>query len=206
MHGRRQDDREVVFHGVLVTTCHFDHRHVDSKPRLWIPVSVVGFDAFRAEAARTLGSAELGREGPDAVDTDLFTFALAWGRRSGRRAPSASVVAGRSIVADAEALAFIVAPAVPLFFPLAVPPIDDVAGVAVVVDGATRIHGFLLAFTCPISAARLPARGGPTDRTGQIAFFVVLDSYCCDHRLDPSEDQRGSVVLGHHGFDGVEEL
>ena len=55
------------------------------------------------------------------------------------------------------------------------------------------------------TVAQLPAGGGPTDRTGRIAFFVVLNSYCCDHRLDPSKDRRGSMVLGHHGFDGVEE-
>src|SRR6266540_6910712 len=133
LHGRRLDDREVVCHGVLVTTCRFDHRRVDPKPRLWIPISIVGFDAFRAEAARPLGSAELGREGPDAVDADLFTFALAQGRRSGWRASVASIVAGRSIVVDAEALALIVAPVVLLFFPLAAAPVDDVAGVAVVV-------------------------------------------------------------------------
>ena len=30
-------------------------------------------------------------------------------------------------------------------------------------------------------------------------------SWCWDHRLDPSEDRRGSVILSHHGFDGVEE-
>ena len=100
---------------------------------------------------------------------------------------------------DAEALTFIIAPAVPLFFPLAAPPIDDVVGVAVVVNGAVSICGLALTSLCPIPATRLPAGGGPTDRRGPVAFFVVLD------RLDPSEDRRGSVVLGHHGFDGVEE-
>ena len=80
MHGWRKDDGEVVCHSVPVTTCRFDRRRVDPKPRLWIPVSVVGFDAFWAEAVRPFGSAELGRKGPDAVNADLFTFTLAWGR------------------------------------------------------------------------------------------------------------------------------
>ena len=34
---------------------------------------------------------------------------------------------------------------------------------------------------------------------------MMLYGRCCDHHLDPSEDRRGSMVLGHHGFDGVEE-
>src|SRR6266540_3442767 len=157
LHGRRQDDQEVVCHAVLVTTCRFDRRRIDPKPRLWIPVSVVGFDAFQAEAARPLGSAELGREGLDAVDADLFTFTLVRGRRSGWRVSGASVVAGRSVIMDAEALTLVIALAVLLFFPLAVPPVDDVAGIAVVVDGAASIHGLALASTCPIPAARLRA-------------------------------------------------
>src|SRR5438105_3447531 len=156
LHGRRQDDREVVCHGVLVTTCRFDRRRVDPKPRLWIPISIVGLDAFRAEVARPLGSVELGREGPDTVDADLFTFALAQGRRLGWRASVASVVAGRSVVVDAKALPLVVAPAVFILFPLAAPLVDDVAGIVVVVNGATSIHGLALASQCPIPATRLP--------------------------------------------------
>src|SRR5207244_6006473 len=131
---------EVVCHGVLVTTCRFDRRRVDPKPRLWIHVSIVGLDAFWAEAVQPFGSAELGHKGPDAVDADLFAFALVWGRRSGWRASVASVVVRRSIVVDAETLALVVAPAVLLFFPLAALPVDDVAGVAVVVNGAASIR------------------------------------------------------------------
>src|SRR5438132_13520709 len=66
LYGRRQDDREVFCHGVLVTPRRFDHRRVDLKPCLWVPVSVVGLDAFWAEAGRPFGSAKLGREGLDA--------------------------------------------------------------------------------------------------------------------------------------------
>src|SRR5436190_6322082 len=102
LHSWRQDDGEVVCHGVLVTTCRFDRCHVDPKPRLWIPVSIVGLDAFWAEAVRPFGSAELGRKVPDAVDADMFAFALVWGRRSGWRASVASVVAGRSVLVDAK--------------------------------------------------------------------------------------------------------
>ena len=74
----------------------------------------------------------------------------------GWRAPIASVVARRSVVVDAEALAFIFAPTVTLFFPLAVPPIDDVASIAVIVNGAASIRDLALASLCPIPATRLP--------------------------------------------------
>src|SRR6266542_6959446 len=36
-------------------------------------------------------------------------------------------------------------------------------------------------------------------------FFVVLDSCCYDHHLDPGEDRRGGVILGHHGLNAVDE-
>ena len=147
---------EVICHGVLVSPHRFDRRRVDPKPRLWVPISVVGLDAFRAEAVRPLGSAELGREGPDAIDADPFAFALAWGRRSGWRALVASVVVGRSIIMDAEALALVIAPAVRLFFPLATPPVDDVVGIGVVVGGAASIRHVALASLCPLPATRLP--------------------------------------------------
>src|SRR5206468_1501744 len=101
-------------------------RRVNPKPCLWIPVPVVCLDALWAEAAWPFGSAELRRESLDAIDADQVALALAWGRRSGWRASVASVVAGWSVIA--EALAPVVAPAV-LFFPLAAPPVDDVAGV-----------------------------------------------------------------------------
>ena len=79
MYGRRQDDGEVIRHGVLVAPRRFDRRRVDLKPCLGVSISVVGFDAFWAEAGRPFGSAELGREGPDAIDADPIAFALAWG-------------------------------------------------------------------------------------------------------------------------------
>ena len=79
MYGRRQDNGRVIHHGVLVTPRRFDRHRVDPKPRLWVPISVVGLDAFWAEAVRPFGSAKLGREGPDVVDADPITFALAWG-------------------------------------------------------------------------------------------------------------------------------
>ena len=33
----------------------------------------------------------------------------------------------------------------------------------------------------------------------------MLDSCCCDHRLDPGEDGRGGVIIGHHGLKAIEE-
>ncbi len=78
LYGWRQDDGEVIRHGVLVTPRRFDGRRVDPKPCLGVPISVVGLDAFWAEAGRPFGSAKLGREGPDAVDADPIAFALAW--------------------------------------------------------------------------------------------------------------------------------
>ena len=106
MHGRRQNNWEVVSHCVLVITRRLDRRGIDPKPCFRIPVSIVRLDAFRAEAARQFSSAELGREGPDAINVDLLIFALAWGRRSRRGSSVAYVIAGRSIVLNAKALAF----------------------------------------------------------------------------------------------------
>src|SRR5438128_1446483 len=152
LYGWRQDDGEVIRHGVLVTPDRFGHRCVDPKPRLWVPVSIVGLDAFRAETVQPFGSAKLGRKGPDAIDADPFAFTLAWGRRSGWRASVASVVAGWSVVVDAEALAFVIAPAVLILFLLASAPVDDVASVVVVVYGAASICHVALASLYPLPA------------------------------------------------------
>src|SRR6266508_3747719 len=56
-----------------------------------------------------------------------------------------------------------------------------------------------------ISTAWLPARGAPTNRKGSVAFLVMLNSCCRNHCLDPSDNGRGSVVLGQHGLDRVTE-
>src|SRR5438128_2315765 len=61
-----------------------------------------------------------------------------------------------------------------LFFPLAVQPVNDVACVAVVVDGAASIHCLLSANLSPVPTTRLPAGGMPTGRRGSVAFFGVL--------------------------------
>ena len=45
---------------------------------------------------------------------------------------------------------------------------------------------------------------GP-DRKGSVAFLVVLNSCCRNHRPDPSDDGRGSVVLGQHGLNRITE-
>ena len=68
----------------------------------------------------------------------------------------ASVVAGQPIVVNIEALPLIVALAVLILLPLAAPPIDDIASVAVVVYGAEGIRHVALASLCPLPAARLP--------------------------------------------------
>src|SRR5438045_3780653 len=52
---------------------------------------------------------------------------------------------------------------------------------------------------------RLSTGGRPTDRKGSVAFLVLLNSCCHHHCLDPSDDGRGSVVLGQHGLDRVTE-
>src|SRR5436190_11333864 len=82
---------------------------------------------------------------------------------------------------------------------------DDVACMAVVVDGAASIHVSWSASLAPVPTTRLPIGGGPTDRKGSVAFLVVLNSCCRHHRLDPSDDERGSVVLGQHGLNRVTE-
>src|SRR6266511_3156215 len=43
LYGWRQDDGEVIHHGVLVTPRRFDGRRVDPKPCLGVSISVVGF-------------------------------------------------------------------------------------------------------------------------------------------------------------------
>src|SRR6266540_3417601 len=130
------------------------HR-VNPKPCLWIAVPVVCLDALWAEAAWPFGLAELRRESSDVVDADQVALALAWGRRLGWRTSVTSVVAGRAVVVDAEMLSLVVAPVILVFFPLTMPPIDDVAGVAVIVDGAASVHGLSSTSLCPIPATRL---------------------------------------------------
>ena len=68
----------------------------------------------------------------------------------------APVVARRLVVVDTEALPLIVALAVLILFPLAAVPVDDVAGVAVVVYGAASIRHVALASLYLLPATRLP--------------------------------------------------
>src|SRR5207237_11219 len=109
------------------------------------------------------------------------------------------------IVDDAEALAIIVAPAPLLLAPFASLSTDDIARVAVVVDGAASVHVSWSASLAPVPTTRLPTGGGPIDRKGSVAFLVVLNSCFCHHHLYPSDDGHGSVVLGQHGLDHVTE-
>ena len=115
------------------------------------------------------------------------------------------IVAGLLVIVNAEAIAVVVAPMVLLIFPLTAPPVDDVACVAVVVDGAAGVHVSWSAFLVPVPTTRLPIGGGPIDRKGSATFLVVLNIYCHYHRLDPSNNRCGSVVLGQHGLDRVTE-
>src|SRR5437870_5552504 len=71
---------------------------------------------------------------------------------------------------------FIIAPTMLLFFPLVAPPVDDVACIAIVVDGAAGIHSPLLTSLHPVPTTRLPAGDMRTGRRGSVTFFVVLDS------------------------------
>src|SRR6266542_2685176 len=115
------------------------HYGVNSKPRFWIPVSIVRLDAFRAEAIQPVGLSQSGGEGPNAIDAEWF-LALVWRRVSRWSTAVTSVVAALLIIVDAEALTVIVASALLLFFSFAAPPIDDVACVTAMVDGAASIH------------------------------------------------------------------
>src|SRR5437762_1117744 len=105
------------------------------------------------------------------------------------------------IIVDSEALTVIITPA--LFFLLS--PVDDVASIAVVVDGAASFHAFLSASLATVLTIRLSAGSMPTGRKGWVAFLVVLNSCCCYHCFDPSDDGCGSVVLGQHGLDRLTE-
>ena|SRR5438128_595582 len=106
---------------------------------------------------------------------------------------------------NAETFPIVFALTVLFFLPFTSPPVDDVSSVTVVVDGAAGIRTPVLVPLGPVPVAQLPAGGRPADQTGRNTFFVMLDSCCRDHRLNPSEDRRGSVVSGHHGLNGVEE-
>ena len=114
-----------------------------------------------------------------------------------------SVVAVLLVIADVEALTIVVAPMV-LLFSLVTPPVDDVACIVVVVEGAASVHVSLLASLTPVPTTRLPT-GNPIGRKGSVAFLVVLNSCYHHHRFDPSDDRCGSVVLGQHGLDHVTE-
>ena len=78
----------------------------------------------------------------------------------------ALVVVVLLIILDAEALAVVVALVLLLFLLFAPLPIDDVACIAAVVDGAASIHVSLSASLTPVPTTRLPAGGGPTGRKG----------------------------------------
>src|SRR5207237_742077 len=151
-----------------------------------------------AEVTRPVGLSQPSGESTDAVGAERF-LALAWRRGSWWSTSIASVIAAMLIVDDAEALAIVVAPALLLLGLFASLSADDVACVAVVVDGTVSVH----ASSSPVSTTRLPTDGGPTDRKGSVAFLVVLNSCCHYHRINPSDDGRGSVVLGQHGLDRV---
>src|SRR5436190_842755 len=81
------------------------------------------------------------------------------GAARGKRMKTADATTSASalVIVDTKALALVVASAVFILFPLAAPPVDDVAGVAIVVNGAASIRGLALASLCPIPATRLPA-------------------------------------------------
>ena len=61
-----------------------------------------------------------------------------------------SVVMALLIVVDAEALTIVIAPVLFLFLSFAVPSIDDVACIAIVVDGAASVHASLSASLAPV--------------------------------------------------------
>src|SRR5438128_10894625 len=73
------------------------------------------------------------------------------------------------------------------------------------VDGAASIHVSLSPPLTPVSTTRLSIGGSPTGRKGRVALLVVLNSCCRYHRLNPSDDRCGSVVLGQHGLDHIVE-
>ena len=104
-----------------------------------------------------------------------------------------------------KALAIIVALVLLLLIPFASLSTDDVACVAVVVDGAASIYVSLSASLALVLTKRLPTDSGPTGRKGSVAFLVVLDSCFHHHRFDPSDNWCGGVVLGQHGIDHFTE-
>src|SRR5438128_239069 len=106
-------------------------------------------------------------------------IALAWGR-------SLRWYSARLIVANTKALAIVIAPTLLFLLPFVLPPVDHVAGIAVVVDGAMGVRVPVLASLSLIPTAQLPAGGALTDRKGSVAFLVMLNSYCRNHCLDPS--------------------
>src|SRR5437762_437377 len=114
---------------------------------------------------------------------------------SGWSTSVASVVAALLTVDDAEALTIVIALALLLLLPFASLSVDDVACVAVVVDGAASVQASWSAPLAPVPTTWLPTGGRPTHRKGSVTFLVVLNSYYHHHRLDPSDDGRGSVVL-----------
>ena len=116
-----------------------------------------------------------------------------------------SIITALLIIDDAEALAVVVASALLLLVLFVSSSVDDVACVAVVVDGAVSVHASWSASLAPVPTPWLPSDGGPTNQKGSVAFLAVLNSCCHHHQLDPSDDGRGSVVLGQHGLDRVTE-
>ena len=68
-----------------------------------------------------------------------------------RRSTTATLVAvALLIIADAKALTIVITPALFLLLSLATSPVDDVACIAAVVDGAASVHASLSVSLAPV--------------------------------------------------------
>src|SRR5207253_2508804 len=101
------------------------------------------------------------------------------------------VIAALLIVDDAKVLAVVIVPVLLFLLLFALPSIDDVACVAIVVDGAASVHVSLSATLAPVPTNRLPTSGRLTSQKGSVAFLVVINSCYHHQRFDPSDDRCG---------------
>ena len=107
------------------------------------------------------------------------------------------------IIVDVEAFGIVIASVLLLLLPFVASSINDVMGVATVVDGVAGVPISLLAPLIPVPTARTQTGGSPTGRKGSVAFLVVLNGGCHHHRLDPSDNRccrRGGVGTGVDGL------
>src|SRR6266540_3098450 len=80
-----------------------------------------------------------------------------------------------------------------------------------VVDVSASVSVLIFAYSIPILTGWVPTASNLAGRVGLSAccayygFLVLLNRGCCHHRLDPSCNRSGCIVLAEQGLDRIHE-